>query len=117
MALLSLGLARPGMGGGIDWQAAPLRLLMVEKRGCVYCAAWDRQVGPGYADSRAGRRAPLLRVDIDGPWPDGLALASRPFVTPTFVLLREGIEIGRIQGYPGAGAFHPQVEALLARAE
>lgn len=100
----------------IDWRQAPLRLLMVQKRGCAFCAAWDREIAPGYAASAEGRSAPLLRVDIDGPWPDGLALASRPFATPTFVLLQEGIEIGRIQGYPGAARFHPQLAAMLERA-
>ena len=53
--------------------ADPLRLLMVEKDGCIYCQAWDRNIGPGYAASDAGRAAPLMRVDIHGPYPDGLA--------------------------------------------
>lgn len=99
----------------IDWRRPPLRLLMVQKRGCAWCAAWDREIAPGYAASAEGRHAPLLRVDLDGPWPDGLALASRPFATPTFVLLHEGMEIGRIQGYPGAGRFYPQLAGLMGQ--
>lgn len=91
-----------------------MRLLMVQKRGCIYCAAWDREIAPGYATSGPGRRAPLMRVEIDGPWPDGLALASRPFVTPTFILLRGGVEIGRIQGYAGPEWFFADLDRLLA---
>lgn len=93
--------------------ADPLRLLMVEKEGCVYCAAWDRNIGPGYAASDAGRAAPLMRVDIYGPYPDGLALARRPFVTPTFILLDGGSEVGRLEGHMTAQQFYPALSALL----
>ena len=95
--------------------ADPLRLLMVEKVGCVYCEAWDRNIGPGYAASDAGRAAPLMRVDIHGPYPDGLALARRPFVTPTFILLDDGREVARIEGYPGKDAFWPMLGDMLDR--
>lgn len=96
--------------------AGPLRLLMVEKHGCVYCAAWDRAIAPGYAASDAGRAAPLMRVDIHGPWPDGLALARRPFVTPTFILLDGGSEVGRLEGHLTASQFYPALSALLEQA-
>ncbi|MCZ0960351.1 SoxS protein [Paracoccus benzoatiresistens] len=96
--------------------AGPLRLLMVEKEGCVYCAAWDRAIGPGYAASDPGRAAPLERVDIHGPYPDGLALARRPFVTPTFILLDGGSEVGRLEGHMTAQQFYPALADLLAQA-
>lgn len=97
--------------------AEPLQLLMVEKHDCVYCRAWDRNIGPGYAVSRAGRAAPLLRVDVHGPYPDGLVLARRPFVTPTFILLDGGSEVGRLEGHMTAEQFHPALSALLAQAQ
>lgn len=96
--------------------AQTLRLLMAEKRGCVYCLAWDRSVGRDYTASDAGRAAPLMRVDINGPWPDGLVLARRPFVTPTFILLKDGAEIGRLEGYMSADRFHSGLAALLDQA-
>ena len=102
--------------GALPAAAGPLRLLMVEKKDCVYCAAWDRQVGPGYAASPAGRAAPLQRVDIYGPYPDGLALARRPFVTPTFILLDGGAEIGRLEGYMTPAQFYPALAELLRQA-
>lgn len=100
----------------IDWQAEPLRLLMVEAKGCLYCAAWEREIGPGFAGSAEGRAAPLLVVDIDGPWPDGLALARRPTITPTFVLLRDGAELSRLEGYPGDQFFYPLLAEMLTQA-
>jgi len=96
--------------------ADPLRLLMVEKDGCIYCQAWDRNIGPGYAASDAGRVAPLMRVDIHGPYPDGLALARRPFVTPTFILLDNGSEVGRLEGHMTADQFYPALSDLLTQA-
>lgn len=108
-AALMILAALPAMAG-------PLRLMMVEKDGCIYCDAWNRSIGPAYAGSAAGRAAPLMRVDIHGPWPDGLALARRPFVTPTFILLDGGLEVGRLEGHMTAAQFWPALDALLDQA-
>lgn len=91
-----------------------VRLLMVEREGCIYCRKWRHDVLPGYALTGEGRAAPLATVPLDGPWPDGLALARRPFVTPTFVLLRDGRELARIEGYVGEDAFWPRLRDMLA---
>lgn len=88
--------------------------MMVEAPGCSFCAAWKRDILPGYATHPTGRRLPLTLVPLNGPWPDGIALDRAPSITPTFVLLNDRIEIARIEGYPGARHFWPQVEALLA---
>ena len=93
-----------------------LRLVMVDLKGCGFCAAFRREVMSGYADRPEGRAAPLAVVQIDGPWPDGIALAGRPRVTPTFILLRDGIEQARIEGYAGPDRFWPDLRAMLATA-
>lgn len=108
------GMAVFAAGPGL---AAPgLRLLMVRRRGCVYCAQWDREIAPVYAAHAEGRAAPLLQVDRDGPFPDGLALARRPWLTPSFILLRDGVEVTRFEGYPGAERFFPVLRDMLALA-
>lgn len=109
------GGAGPIAPNRVDWTAAPVRLLMVEAKGCIYCAAWRREIGPGYPASSEGRAAPLLVVDRDGPWPDGIALERRPTITPTFVLLRDGMELSRLEGYPGDQFFYPLIAGMLAR--
>ncbi|MFC3570367.1 SoxS protein [Paracoccus simplex] len=102
--------AAPGM-------AAPaLQLLMVRRKGCVYCAQWDREIAPIYARHPEGRAAPLLTVDLDGPYPDGLALARRPWLTPTFILLQGGVERARFEGYPGRERFFDVLRDMLAQA-
>ena len=100
---------------GVDWTRTPVRLLMVESPACVYCQAWHRRIGPGYAASAAGRAAPLMRTDIDGPWPDGVALARRPRITPTFILLDHGKELARLEGYSGDNSFYPLIGRMLAQ--
>ena len=87
--------------------------MMVESPACHHCRAWHAQIGPGYAASAAGRAAPILHVDVDGPYPDGLALARRPWITPTFVLLSDGSEAGRIEGYVGQRYFYPVLEEMM----
>lgn len=100
--------------------AAPARrglaLIMVERPGCPWCAAWRREILPAYGAHPAGRRLPLSFVSMDGPWPDGLALGAAPRVTPTFILLRDRAEIGRVEGYAGAAGFWPDIQSLLPRA-
>lgn len=100
----------------VDWQSAPVRLMMVEKHGCLYCEAWRQEIGPAYPASSEGEAAPLMVVDIDGPWPDGLVLDRRPTITPTFVLLREGEELSRLEGYPGDTFFFPLIAQMLGKA-
>lgn len=97
-------------------QVAPVQLLMIRQQGCLYCAQWEREVGPDYGSRAEGIAAPLMRVNLRGPWPDGLAIDSNPSVTPTFILIRDGQETGRIEGYPGEAAFWDQLNGLLGQA-
>lgn len=104
-ALAPVSLAQTSLSADAHAQTAALRLLMVEGRSCGFCARWNAEVAPGYAATPEGRAAPLTRVDIGGPWPDGLALASRPVGTPTFILLSGGQEVARFTGYRDAREF------------
>ncbi|WBU63247.1 SoxS protein [Paracoccus aerodenitrificans] len=95
-------------------QIAPVQLLMVRQDGCHFCAEWEREIGTDYNETAQGIAAPLLRVNVHGPWPDGLALDRRPVVTPTFILIQDGIETGRIEGYPGPQEFRGELGELLS---
>ena len=114
-AALPFGLALALLAGAAEAQA--LRLLMVEERGCPWCAAWTRDVGPEYPLTEEGRRAPLERVDIRSAPPEGVEFVRPARYTPTFILLRDGVEVGRIEGYPGEDFFWGLLGALLDKAE
>lgn len=90
-----------------------VELLMIEARGCIYCARWHAEVGPAYSASAEGKFAPLRRIDINDPVPDDVRLTIRPLFTPTFILLSQGEEIGRIEGYPGEDFFWGLFARLL----
>lgn len=101
--------------GGAAW-AAELRLLMFEQPGCIYCAQWNADVSSEYPLTDEGRAAPLERVELRAPLAEGITLVSPPVFTPTFVLLRDGAEVGRIEGYPGEDFFWGLLGGLIAQA-
>ena len=47
----------------------------------------------------------MRRVDIAFPKPADLAHINLGRATPVFILIDDGIEIGRIRGYPGRETF------------
>ena len=92
--------------------ACAAELVMFWREGCSHCAAWERDVGPIYNKSEIAVRAPLRKVDIDRDRPN-ISLASPVIYTPTFVLVDNGREVGRIEGYPGEHFFWGLLERLL----
>jgi len=103
-----LAVAAPGHGLAGE-------LIMFETKSCVWCEAWDREVGGIYHKTPEAQAAPLRRVDLGARRPDDLGALRRIVYTPTFVLLEDGREIGRIQGYPGADHFWGLLGMLLEK--
>lgn len=104
-ALLAMVMAVPG------WAA---ELVMVEQEGCHYCAQWNAAIGPIYGKTSEGRFAPLRRVDLHQPVPEDLRFDSKVVFTPTFILVEDGQELARIEGYPGEELFWWMLAKLLA---
>jgi hypothetical protein len=90
-------------------------LLMFDDPGCVWCRRWNAEIGPGYPRSPEGKQAPLRRIHIRDQGRAGVALASRVNATPTFVLVEDGQEVGRIAGYAGRDFFYPMLDELLRK--
>lgn len=89
-------------------------LVMFERPGCAWCARFNAEIAPIYAKTGESRAAPLRRVDLSGPLPADLAgIDPGPF-TPTFVVVQEGREIGRIRGYPGDAFFFGLLDRILS---
>lgn len=110
LALASGLLASPLWSGSL---AAEPRLVMVEQPGCVYCERWDAEIAPAYPKTEEGKFAPLLRADLRTGPPEGVTYARRVVFTPTFVLINDGQEQARIEGYPGEDFFWPLLTRLL----
>jgi hypothetical protein len=111
---LALGLGTLAAVPGIA--RAEMVLLMFEEPGCVWCRRWTEEVGGEYPVTPEGQVAPLRRVQLRDPLPQGITLVSQPRFTPTFVVLQDGTEIGRIEGYPGEDFFWGLLGRILERA-
>lgn len=81
--------------------AAESTLLMVEEPGCMWCARWNSEIAPIYPKTAEGAAAPLRRINLQDLLPDDIMLDRKVNFTPTFVLLVDGVEQNRIEGYPG----------------
>jgi hypothetical protein len=96
--------------------SAETRLLMAEEPGCMWCARWNEDIAHIYSKTEEGRAAPLQRFDIREGAPDDVTLDRKVQFTPTFVLVHNGVEAGRIEGYPGEDFFWGLLGRLLVRA-
>ncbi len=90
-------------------------LVMFEQPGCVWCETFDREIAPIYPKTAEGQRAPLRRVNIDQSVPPDLAFIAIERITPQFVLVANGREIGRIRGYPGEDHFWGLLGVLIKK--
>jgi len=97
------------------WPARAAELIMFERAGCPWCEAFDREIAPIYPKTASGKRAPLRRVDIFGKLPPDLAFVQVERITPVFVLVDQGRELGRIRGYPGEDHFWGLFDAMVER--
>lgn len=92
-------------------------LIMFAKAGCAWCEAFDHEIAPLYSQTGEGARAPLRRIDLAAPVPPDLAFIEVERLTPVFVLVDKGREIGRIRGYPGESFFWDLLGELIRKLE
>lgn len=90
-------------------------LIVLEVANCIYCDIFRRDVLPGYQKSKRSEELPLRFVDLNDPAFEQLKLASSVSMVPTIVLMREGREADRINGYTGPEAFFHTVARMLGR--
>ncbi len=96
---------------------AELSLVMYEEHGCMWCAKWNDEIAPIYPKTPEGQSAPLRRIDMKDPLPDDLTFNSKPHFTPTFILMDDGREVSRIEGYPGEDFFWGLLGMMLEQAD
>jgi hypothetical protein len=96
--------------------ADSLELLFVDRAGCPYCARFEREALDAYQADDLGRDAPIRRVSLDDGQPKGPTLQEPVRFTPTFVLLIDGREVGRVVGYSDNAMFFGLVEKLISDA-
>ena len=88
---------------------------MLEEKGCVYCAKFNREIGEVYPKTTEGKTAPLRRLDLYDSWPADLEKVRPDTVTPTFILVHNEREVGRLRGYQGDEFFWFLLNQLLEK--
>ena len=86
-------------------QARSLELVFITSEHCPFCKAWERDVGQIYDSTPYALKARLRRVDlgdVDLALPAG---AVKVLGTPTFLIVENNTEIGRIEGYQSSEMF------------
>lgn len=84
---------------------------MVEQAICPYCKQFDAEVN--YSKTKTGQAIPLRRIQLTDPWPQDLANIPHDMLTPTFILIDNGKELGRLRGYPGKEHFWALINKLI----
>jgi thioredoxin-related protein len=95
--------------------AVSAELVFVEVSSCAYCIRFNKHSAPAYQQSEIGRQVPLRRVNLMQRWPEDLKAVDRPPYTPVFILVENGRELGRFNGYVGPRQFDRDVRRLLKR--
>ncbi len=104
------------LAGAANVAAGEPVLLMAEEAGCFWCGRWNEEIAAIYPKTPEGQAAPLQRFDLHGDTPDNIEFETRVRFTPTFILVRNGVEIDRIEGYPGEDFFWGLLGVMLERA-
>lgn len=101
--------------------AAPVRaemlLYMAQEHGCYWCGKWDEEIADIYPKTVEGQTAPLIRFDIHDQKPEGVTFKRAVNFTPTFILVKDGLELSRIEGYPGEDFFWGLLSKMLKSAQ
>lgn len=95
--------------------AAETYLLMAEEDGCYWCAKWDEEIAHIYSKTAEGKTAPLKRYDLYSEKPE-VTFDKKVRFTPTFILVQNGVEVGRIEGYPGEDFFWSLLSMMFSKA-
>lgn len=89
-------------------------IIMIEVEGCVYCKVFRRNVLPVYQDSPRGKEVPIRFVDYNTQAAAELPLNGPVTIVPTFVMMKDNREVGRLPGYVGRSEFLRAVTHMLS---
>jgi len=89
------------------------QLLMFDDDDCSWCRKWDSEIGVIYKLTTESCQASLHQVKIGKALPNSVSINDPINYTPTFVLVHENKEVGRIVGYPGEEFFWSMLNEMI----
>lgn len=112
-AIIGIALLMAPMTDALSGSARAAELVMFEHAGCPWCLLWHREIGPIYPKTEEGKRAPLRRITLAPAMTVDFVLREPVVATPTFVLVENGKEVGRLTGYRDEDSFWGLLGVLL----
>lgn len=104
-----------------DIQADPyieprVEMIVIEAKNCIYCKLFRRDVLPGFRSSKHADEVSIRFLDINELEDKSLQLQHEVQIVPTFVVVSDNREIGRIPGYIGPTDFYYAIGRVIERA-
>lgn len=96
--------------------ARAAELVYFNSPACGVCERWDEEVGAIYDKTDESQHLALRPHSIHDDKPADLSFIKGVAFTPTFVVINEGREVGRIVGYISDYFFWEQVAGLIKKA-
>ena len=93
-----------------------LELVVIEADGCIFCEIFRSDVLPSYETSEQGKQMPARFVDINDMEATHIEFKGAVDIVPTFIVVKNRREVGRISGYVGPENFFHSINYLLASA-
>lgn len=93
--------------------APATELIVIEAEGCIYCQVFRRDVLPAYLTSPRSKDAPIRFVNYNDRAAAELQLNGPVRIVPTFIMVKQKREVGRIPGYIGRDEFFRAVTEML----
>jgi len=99
----------------ITLPALGAELLMIEQHDCPYCDRFNAEIAQAYPKTKEGNLAPLVRLQLHEPLPNKYEAIKPATVSPTFILVSDGVEVDRLLGYPGDEHFWFLLNEMLEK--
>lgn len=97
-------------------KAGTFQLVVMEAPGCTYCGIFRRDVLPSYEASERAKELPVRFLDVNDQASSGLDLQTPVDIVPTFIVVKDKKEVGRIPGYVGRENFYHAINHLMSAA-
>lgn len=97
-------------------QVEDLQIIVMEAPGCIYCSLFRRDVLPSYEASTRARTVPVRFLDVNDLEKAQLDLTAPVDIVPTFVVVKDKRELGRVPGYIGPETFFHALNHILGQA-
>ena len=98
MALIGVALAQAVVDKASQEITSKFELIMFETSLCDHCAVFDADVAKLYKSHILAQKAPLVKVNLDEVGTGRYHLDKSIDMVPTFVVMKDGKEIGRMSG-------------------